>query len=386
MDKTEIELNHGGNVMANQSISVLAIAALAGLLVMVLGHARVSESAELKEAYFAGGCFWCMEPPFEKLDGVKDAVSGYMGGHRKDPTYKEVSAGTTGHAEIVKVIYDPAKVTYRDLLQVFWRQIDPTDAGGSFVDRGSQYRSAIFYTSEEEKAQAEGSRDEMAKSGRFNKPIVTEIVSATEFYRAEEYHQDYYKKSTIKYKFYRFNSGRDRYLKKIWGKESSSNPAPSGQASSNPKWKGGEGFVKPSKAELKKKLTKMQYEVTQKEGTEPPFDNEYWDNKREGIYVDLISGEPLFSSIDKYVSGTGWPSFSRVMAPENIVEKDDYRLFSKRTEIRSRIGDSHLGHLFPQDISPTGLRYCMNSAALRFIPKEDLEKEGYGEFLRLFED
>jgi peptide methionine sulfoxide reductase msrA/msrB len=366
----------------------LAIALFAGLVILTLGHSRISKGVSAEkpkgggtaEAIFAGGCFWCMEPPFEKMDGVVDAISGYTGGHRENPTYKEVSAGITGHAEAVRVIYDPAKVTYEELLDVFWRQIDPTDAGGQFVDRGSQYRSAIFYKTEEERVKAERSRDALEKSGRFGKPIVTEIVPAGIFYDAEDYHQDYYKKSSIKYKFYRYNSGRDSFLKKAWGKEVSSV-----KATSNPKWKGGEGFVKPSKAELKKTLTDLQFKVTQEEGTEPPFNNEYWDNKREGIYVDLISGEPLFSSVDKYVSGTGWPSFSRPLAPENIIEKEDYRLFQKRIEIRSRLGDSHIGHVFPQDISPTGIRYCMNSAAMRFIPKEDLEKEGYGEFLKLFD-
>jgi peptide methionine sulfoxide reductase msrA/msrB len=367
----------------------LAIVLLAGLLLVVaLGHAWASSGdtsggsggGNTAEAIFAGGCFWCMEHPFEKLDGVKEVISGYTGGHKENPTYKEVSAGRTGHAEAVRVVYDPAKVTYEELLDVFWRQIDPTDAGGQFVDRGSQYRSAIFYKTEEEKVKAESSRDALEKSGRFGRPIVTEILPASVFYDAEDYHQDYYRKSSIKYKFYRFNSGRDRFLKKAWGKDVSS-----GQATSNPKWKGGEGFVKPSKAELKKTLTDLQYEVTQEEGTEPAFNNEYWDNKREGIYVDIISGEPLFSSIDKYVSGTGWPSFSRPLAPENIIEKDDYRLLSKRIEIRSRLGDSHVGHVFPDGPSPTGLRYCMNSAAMRFIPKEDLEKEGYGEFLKLFD-
>jgi peptide methionine sulfoxide reductase msrA/msrB len=334
-----------------------------------------THAGKLEKATFAGGCFWCMEPPFEKIEGVKEVISGYTGGQKPNPTYEEVSAGGTGHAEAIQVLYDPSKVHYADLLEVFWRQIDPTDSGGQFVDRGKQYRSAIFYHNEEQKHLAEKSWDEIQKSGRYNKPIITEILPASEFYRAEEYHQDYYKKNPIRYKFYRFNSGRDQYLKKISGEKREV------QKMENPDNK----FVKPTKEELKKKLTPLQFEVTQEEGTEKPFKNEYWDNKKEGIYVDIVSGEPLFSSLDKYDSGTGWPSFTKPLKPYNIVEKEDRGLFMKRTEVRSKLGDSHLGHVFPDGPAPTSLRYCMNSAALRFIPLENLEKEGHGQYRKLFE-
>lgn len=172
-----------------------------------------------KTAIFAGGCFWCMEPPFEKLPGVMDVVSGYTGGHVKDPTYKQVSAGGTGHLESVRVVYDPSKVAYNELLDVFWHQIDPTDDGGQFVDRGSSYLSAIFYLDEQQKMEAEASRDALAKSGRFTKPIVTMIRPAEEFYPAEEYHQDYHKKNTLPYKYYRGRSGRDDFLESVWGKQ-----------------------------------------------------------------------------------------------------------------------------------------------------------------------
>jgi peptide methionine sulfoxide reductase msrA/msrB len=165
---------------------------------------------------FAGGCFWCMEPPFEKLSGVVDVVSGYTGGFKKDPTYEEVSHTETGHVEAVQLTYDPTKVSYEDLLGVFWRNIDPTDSGGQFVDRGSSYLSAIFYHNESQQRLAELSRDSLVASGRFDKPIVTPIRAASTFYRAEEYHQDYYKKSPLKYKYYRYQSGRDKFLESVW--------------------------------------------------------------------------------------------------------------------------------------------------------------------------
>ena len=350
----------------------ITLALLFPLSVAAVGTApKDADAAKLEKATFAGGCFWCIEAPFDKLPGVASAISGYTGGAEKDPTYKQVSSGRTGHLESVEITYDPKVVTYQQLLDHFWRQFDPTDAGGSFYDRGTQYTSAIFYHDDEQKRLAAASKAALDASGRFGKPLVTPIRPAAVFHPAEEYHQDYYKKNADHYHRYRSGSGRDRFIEETWGRE-----LPVKATDSR--------YSKPADAELRERLTDLQYSVTQHDDTEPPFRNTYWDNKQPGIYVDVVSGEPLFSSTHKFKSGTGWPSFTQPLEPANVVEKTDRSLFMTRVEVRSALGDSHLGHLFEDGPAPTGLRYCINSASLRFVPKDDLESEGLGEYVDLF--
>ncbi|MCU7740074.1 peptide-methionine (S)-S-oxide reductase MsrA [Priestia sp. YIM B13446] len=311
-------------------------------------------------ATFAGGCFWCMVKPFDEQPGIIKVVSGYTGGHKENPTYKEVCSETTGHYEAIQITFDPEVFPYEKLLELYWPQIDPTDAGGQFADRGDSYRTAIFYHNEHQKELAEESKQQLEASGRFSEPIATQILPAKPFYEAEEYHQGYYKKNKFRYAMYRRGSGRDRFIKENW-----------------------KDFGRDE--QLKTTLTPIQYEVTQNDATEPPFRNEFWDHTEDGIYVDIVSGEPLFSSTDKYDAGCGWPSFTKAINKDEVNENMDVSHNMVRTEVRSKTANSHLGHLFddgPQDAG--GLRYCINSAALRFVPKEDLEKEGYGEYTVLF--
>lgn len=313
-------------------------------------------------ATFAGGCFWCMVTPFEELPGIKGIVSGYTGGHTLNPTYEEVCSETTGHAEAVQITFDPEVFPYKKLLDIFWRSVDPTDAGGQFHDRGSSYRPAIFYHDEEQHREAIASKEALQNSGRFDKPIAVMLEQAGIFYPAEDYHQDYHHKNALRYRYYRSGSGRDAFLQRSWNTEK-------------------------DREQLRQRLTPIQFEVTQNKGTEPPFHNEFYNNQEQGLYVDIVSGEPLFSSKDQFDSGCGWPSFSKPLHGGIIKEHQDASHGMIRTEVRSREADSHLGHVFEDGPRATGgLRYCINSAALRFISKDQMEQEGYGKYLTLLNE
>lgn len=363
------------------SMLALALSVFASTRLTAADTPAAPDLSQYQVATFAGGCFWCVEQGFEKIPGVIEAISGYSGGSEPNPSYEQVSSGRTGHTEAVQVYYDPTIITYKGLVEGFWRFMDPTDAEGQFVDRGQQYRPAIFYHDDQQRQVAETSRDALAASGRYEAPVVIEITPFSTFYEAEGYHQDYYKKNPVRYRFYTHNSGRYQFIEAAWGDDqaldfSQFRPTQAGVRMGPP----GKDYQRPSDEVLRQRLTPEQFKVTREDGTERAFENEYWNEKRPGIYVDVISGEPLFSSRDQYDSGTGWPSFTRPISDDVVTEHEDRSWFMTRTEIRSALADSHLGHVFNDGPAPTGLRYCMNSAAMRFIPLEEMEAQGYGDW------
>lgn len=309
-------------------------------------------------AIFAGGCFWCMVKPFDQWPGIKSVRVGYTGGNTKNPTYQEVCSKTTGHVEAVRIEYDPSIISYDEIVKIYFQSIDPTDDGGQFADRGPSYQTAIFYTTEQQNEIATNYIKMLNEKGIYDNPIAVKVLPAKEFYEAEEEHQDYYKKNSLHYKLYYKGSGRKNFIE---------NNNYRNQYKSE---------------ELKEKLTSIQYHVTQENGTESPYSNEFDSHFEKGIYVDIVSGKPLFSSSDKFQSGCGWPAFSKPIIGQAVYEKEDSTHGMNRTEVRSTSADSHLGHVFNDGPEESGgLRYCINSASLRFIPKSKMVEEGYGEYL-----
>jgi peptide methionine sulfoxide reductase msrA/msrB len=372
-------------------LSLLLVSLVLVACLQKRGNTIMNEQEVNKEiATFAGGCFWCVESTFAKLEGVKSVVSGYIGGTEKDANYEAVSSGTTGHYEAIQITFDPKEISYSKLLETYFREVDVTDSEGQFADRGPQYRPAIFYHNDKQKDLANQAVAQLNEKNLFGKIIKLEIKKASEFYPAEDYHQDYYKKQPLHYAAYRAGSGRQSFVDKI--KNQFKKPLLDlddglervDVAELNARSDG--KFKKPDQKVLLKQLDDIQYQVTQNCGTEPPFKNKYWNNKEAGIYVYIVTGEPLFSSQNKFDSGSGWPSFTKPLEKTNVIEKTDNSHGMKRVEVKSKHGDSHLGHVFNDGpIQEGGMRYCINSASLRFIAVKDLEKEGYGEYLKLFD-
>ncbi len=319
------------------------------------------EDTELKEIWLAGGCFWGVEAYMARIFGVADVTVGYANGTTDNPSYQDVSYRNTGHAETVHVKYDPKRVDLEILLDYFLKIIDPTSVNKQGNDIGSQYRTGIYYKNTEDMKVIEKviEKEQM----KYKKPIATEVLPLDGYFLAEEYHQDYLEKNPDGYCHVDFSPLEEQMI----------------SIKVDPNL-----YSKPDDETLKMTLTEAQYAVTQMNNTERAFSNEYWDNHESGLYVDVVTGEPLFSSADKYDSGCGWPSFTKPIDPDVIEEHRDTSFGMTRVEVRSRVGDSHLGHVFEDGpVDKGGLRYCINSASIKFIPLDDMEEEGYEIFIPL---
>jgi peptide methionine sulfoxide reductase msrA/msrB len=323
---------------------------------------KVKAKEIVKEIYLAGGCFWGTEKYLSLVKGIISTEVGYANGNTENPTYEDVCYRKTGHAETVKVLYDPSIISLEFILKLYYDVINPISINRQGNDIGTQYRTGIYYTDATDKDIILESIKELQK--KYDKPIAIEVMSLDNYFRAEEYHQKYLDKNPNGY----CHIGHDKFEKAEKAEDSQIK------------------YMAKPKEILKETLTDIQYAVTQNNATEPPFRNEYYDNFKKGIYVDVTTGEPLFTSSDKFESGCGWPSFSKPINPDLIRELEDTTYGMQRVEVRSKTGDAHLGHVFndgPREMG--GLRYCINSASLRFIPKEEMEENGYGYLLDLVE-
>ncbi len=379
------------------------------LTLLIKSVAAAEEPAQQpRTAVFAGGCFWSMEKAFDKAPGVRDVMSGYTGGRTRNPSYENYSQA--GHREAIAVSYDPGKITFAGLVEYFVKHINPLDRGGSFIDRGRNYSPAIYVADESERAAAESVIQAIDRLGVYRGRINVPILAREPFWPAEQYHQDYYRKQPAVYAKYAAGSGRGEFIQRHWGDRAghcelpSAFPDASGSAESQSQrdeqpreltdnsasdaearqapWK---DFQKPTSGVLRRQLDRLQYQVTQHDFTEPAFRNRYWNHHAPGLYVDVVSGEPLFASTAKFDSGTGWPAFTNPIERDGVVFHPDYSNGQQRVEVRSKYADSHLGHVFSDGPRARGgMRFCINSAALRFIPLSRLEAEGYEAYAELF--